>query len=117
MIEGIGDRASFAGFARARRRRCGPVGVRFVARTGAPATPEGPVRVAYAINRKVGTAVVRNRIRRRLREALAALDREDPGSLPVGDYLFTADASAARLPFAELKDAVRCATRRVSVGG
>lgn len=75
------------------------------------------MRVAYAINRKVGTAVVRNRIRRRLREALAALDREDPGSLPVGDYLFTADASAARLPFAELKDAVRCATRRVSVGG
>lgn len=37
--------------------------------------------MAFAIGRKVGGAVVRNRLRRQLRAALAARD------LPAGDYL------------------------------
>ena len=37
------------------------------------------VRVAYAIGRRVGPAVVRNRVRRRLRAAVRELDRTTPG--------------------------------------
>lgn len=76
----------------------------------------GGVRVAYAINRKVGSAVVRNRIRRRLREALTELDR-GPSPLERGDYLFSAERTAADLPFDELKAALRCVTRRAAGHG
>ena len=44
------------------------------------------VRVAYAIGRKVGPAVVRNRVRRRLREAVRELDRTTAGGLECGAY-------------------------------
>lgn len=111
MIGGIGDRSSFAGFSRSRRQRCGPVGLRYIERT-APVVGAAPVRVAYAINRRVGNAVTRNRVRRRLREALVAIERERPSSLRQGDYLFTAEAIVAELPFEELKRMVRCATER-----
>ncbi|MGE0732169.1 MAG: ribonuclease P protein component [Acidimicrobiia bacterium] len=118
MIERIGDRASFARFARARRQRCGPIGLRYVARPAEVigGVAVGGVRVAYAINRKVGSAVVRNRIRRRLREALAELDR-GPSPLERGDYLFSAERPAADLPFDELKAALRCVTRRAAGRG
>lgn len=60
--------------------------------------PAGEVgRVAYAIGRKVGGAVVRNRLRRRLRAVLADLQ---PGS---GAYLVAASPQAADVQFGELK--------------
>jgi ribonuclease P protein component len=40
--------------------------------TCCPATNPGPPRVAYAIGRRTGGAVVRNRIRRRLRHVVSA---------------------------------------------
>lgn len=50
--------------------------------------------VAFAIGRPVGSAVVRNRLRRRLRELMAArVDRLD------GLYLVGARAEAAELDF------------------
>jgi len=115
LIGRIQDRATFAGFSRGRRASCGPVRVRYVAATDGSA-PTGP-RVAYALNRKVGSAVVRNRIRRRLRAALAGMDRAEPHRLPAGAYLFSADATVTDLPFAEVERLVACAVDRVAARG
>jgi ribonuclease P protein component len=52
-----------------------------------------PPRVAYAIGRAVGGAVVRNRLRRRLRHAVAA--EMATGGLPGGWYLIGATPAAA----------------------
>jgi len=68
-------------------------------------TPES-VRVAYAIPRATGPAVVRNRLRRRLR----AVVRELP--LEPGDYLISASPGAADLPYAQLRGHVREAAGR-----
>lgn len=69
-------------------------------------------RVAFAIGRPVGNAVVRNRIRRRLRSALREL--HVAGRLPLGDYLVGGRSEAAVLPWTELVttlgDAVDAAT-------
>lgn len=56
-----------------------------------------PPRIAFAIGRASGPAVVRNRIRRRLRHLLAMAD------LPGGLYLFGARPAAARRSFHELE--------------
>ena len=53
---------------------------------------EDTARVAYAIPRRVGTAVERNRIRRRLRAVL------DQRSLTPGAYLVTAERAVLHLP-------------------
>jgi ribonuclease P protein component len=69
--------------------------------------------VAFAVGRRLGSAVVRNRVRRRLR-ALASAWARDPG-LPAGIYLFIADARAvtasADVLAADFADAVRAVTR------
>jgi ribonuclease P protein component len=72
------------------------VSVAFVADDG------GHPRVAYGIGRKVGPAVVRNSIRRRLRSAAREIDRSADG-LPAGAYLVTVRPGAARLDYAELR--------------
>jgi len=62
------------------------------------ATDDPDPAVAFAIGRRTGNAVVRNRIRRRMREIL----RES--ALPgYRAYLFGAGASAAGLDAAELR--------------
>lgn len=75
---------------------------------------EEPLRVAFAIGKKVGGAVERNRARRRLR----SLMRELSGSLPRGSYLIGMQPSAARLGYQELNTALvhalHAATRRAS---
>jgi ribonuclease P protein component len=68
-----------------------------------PGDPSIPPRVAYAIGKRVGPAVVRNRVRRRLRAAaLAHRDELRPG----GAYLFGAAPAAASAPFAEIDAAM-----------
>ena len=62
----------------------------------------GPPRVAFAIGRNVGGAVQRNRIRRRLRSALA----RGADQLPPGAYLFGADAAALTMDFDRLERCV-----------
>ena len=56
--------------------------------------------MAFALGRALGPAVVRNRVRRRLRVALAAASAE--GRLPAGLYLVGARPAAATRSFAEL---------------
>ena len=62
-----------------------------------------PPRVAYAIGRTVGPAVVRNRLRRRLRAALADEARR---GLPGGWYLMSASPAAPNLDAGALRTAV-----------
>lgn len=77
-----------------------------VARQGedlAAAVPSS--RVGYTVSRKVGNAVVRNRVRRRLREIV----RTSPDALTVGrDYVIIAFPSAANAAFATLREELTC---------
>ena len=57
------------------------------------------VAVAYAISRKVGNAVVRNRIRRRLR---ALVDGLDPQPKP-GKYLIRCGNETGKLSYGALQ--------------
>ena len=84
---------------RGRRGRSGPVTVRLVA-----APDERSTLVAFAIGRRTGSAVTRNRIRRRLRAALAELARS--GSVPAGAAVVSAGPSAATVPFPALRQAL-----------
>ncbi|MHB1924609.1 MAG: ribonuclease P protein component [Acidimicrobiales bacterium] len=91
----VSSRSSFDQLRRQGRRvRRGPLSVTFL-----PAGVDGPPRVAYAIGRRVGGAVVRNRLRRRLRAVVAELA---PGMSP-GVYLVSASAPAVALGYGELR--------------
>lgn len=83
---------------RGRRSRRGCVSVTFV--PPAPAEATDPPRAGFSVGRQVGGAVVRNRVRRRLRAALRQLQAD--GALPAGTYLLGATAEAAHAPWAQL---------------
>ena len=75
LIHRVRSRVTFARLARARPVRRGAVWIRRVE------SITGPPQVAYAIGRPVGNAVMRNRLRRRLREVVARhADQLHPGS-------------------------------------
>jgi len=68
--------------------------------------------VAYAIGRKVGSAVVRNRIRRRLR---VLVEGEAHRGLPNGWYLVGAGSSRATQPAATLRSDVAALFSQIRV--
>ena len=70
----------------------------------------GP-RFGFTITRKVGGAVVRNRIRRRLKEAIRTLS--SPSVRADHDYVVVASRAAHDYPFAELQVALREAFERL----
>jgi ribonuclease P protein component len=93
LIWRIRDRAGFERLtAEGRRVRAGVLWCTFVLDPSLQ-----PPRVAFAIGRAVGPAVVRNRIRRRLRSAL--LVTVPPG----GMYLIGASPAAAARTYDELQ--------------
>lgn len=79
------------------------------------ASAEHPkAQVGFVVSKAVGTAVVRNRVKRRLRHAM----RERIDSLPVGSLLVVrAQAAAAETTYPELvADLDRCLQRVVPSG-
>lgn len=95
----VTDRGTFAALRRdGQRARRGPLTVTWLGLSvdAAPAPP----RVAFAIGTRTGGAVVRNRIRRRLRSAMREIQGQH--GLPDGSYLLSGDARLATLPWSEL---------------
>jgi ribonuclease P protein component len=80
-----------------RRFRTGHIAV--LAHPTPDAEPGSPPRVGFTVSRKVGNSVVRNRVRRRLRE-LARL--HSPCLSPSFDYVVIAYPAAAAAEFARL---------------
>ncbi len=71
----------------------------------------GPPRVAVAAGRKLGTAVVRNRVKRRLREAARRVE------LPRGhDLVLVGRSTAADAPFDQLLADLAAAAGRAARG-
>jgi ribonuclease P protein component len=87
--------------------RSGLLRVRYLA---APAAGPGEAAVGFAIGKKAGSAVERNRIRRRLRAAVA----HTTTPLTSGFYLISADPAATRAPFEDLVAAVENAAAKVA---
>jgi ribonuclease P protein component len=75
---------------------------------------EGPARVGFTVSKKVGNAVERNRVRRRLREMvrLSAVGPIRPGF----DYVLIGRRAALALPFGRLVTDLAVALRRVHGG-
>ena len=76
--------------------RRGPLRVSFQAAAGA-------VRVHLAVPKSVGTAVVRNRVRRRVRETLQELARDGAVVLADGEYRLGVSMPLEYLSAAELR--------------
>jgi ribonuclease P protein component len=94
LIWRVDRRDIFEALRHGRRRREGPITVSWI-----PGDPAEPPRVAYTIGRRVGSAVVRNRVRRRLR----MLIREAAPMLRPGAYLIGVGPAAALLSHEELR--------------
>ncbi len=73
---------------------------------------EPGARFGFTITRKLGGAVVRNRIRRRLKAAIAGL--ANGVADPRFDYVIVARAPAHEMPFAKLCEELSAAFRRVN---
>ncbi|CDX53358.1 Ribonuclease P protein component [Mesorhizobium plurifarium] len=58
-------------------------------------------RVGYTVTKKVGNAVVRNRVRRRLREAVRVHAADDMA--PGNDYVIVGREDVLAIPFGQLK--------------
>lgn len=108
MVAPVRTREDFAALSRSRARgRSGPIWV-----VHAPCADRSAARVAYAVSKKVGGAVVRNRIRRRIRPVMDDLERTAmlvPGSYLVGvrpDVVDVAEVELRR----HLEAAVRACT-------
>ena len=78
-----------------------------------PRSDASPARLGFTVTKKVGNAVIRNRTRRRLKEAARLLLRER-GLAGVDLVVIGRDRTRAR-PFAALQDDLRRALDRAGV--
>ncbi len=83
-----------------------------------PRNDDAPVRLGFTVTKKVGNAVVRNRTKRRLREAARLLlrDQADRGSALCGvDLVLIGRDGTRSRPFPALVDDLRRALKRTGV--
>lgn len=105
----IGARAAFRELHRSSdRARHGPLSAVRVAAPG-----EMRPGVAYSIPRQVGTAVTRNRVRRRMRAVARELAGGTDPLLGAGDHLFVVRADITELTFDSLRDCMAGALRNL----
>ena len=75
----------------------------------------GPARLGFTVTKRVGNAVVRNRVRRRLKEAARLNLAEQP--LAGVDLVLIGRESTRRRAFGALRDDFRRALAKVGAGG
>lgn len=112
-IERLTRRAQFLAVAQGRATARGAVVIQALAQPEPPEAP--PVRVGFTATKRIGGAVVRNRAKRRLREAARAL--LPVHGLPGCDYVFVARAGAPTRPWERLLDDVKSALISLAAGG
>lgn len=78
-----------------------------------PAPGEPPIRLGLTASRKVGNAVVRNRARRRLREAARQILTAH--AAPGHDFVLVARAATAERPWTELLGDLTAALKRLGL--
>ncbi len=79
-----------------------------------PRSEDGAIRVGFTVSKKVGNAVERNRVRRRLREIVR---QSAPGRMRPGhDYVVVGRRAALALPFRRMIEDFDGALRRVHEG-
>jgi ribonuclease P protein component len=105
-VERLRKRADFLGAATGPRAPAAAFVLQARARTDT-----GPPRVGFTVSKKVGNAVERNRVRRRLREIVRLSDaaRFRPGN----DYVVVGRRPALNEPFARLIEDLRQALERI----
>ncbi len=112
VIGRIRTKADFAHLRRAgQTAKSGGLRIRHASPAASGAEPA--VRVAYAISRSVGNAVVRNRLRRQLRGVLERLLCQSDVLRP-GDYLVTVTPAAVGSQSTELEMHVKAAVEELS---
>jgi ribonuclease P protein component len=107
-------RADFLRVAAARRRAVRPGLILQAAPRPQPAAAAAAVGVGFTASRKVGNAVRRNRAKRRLRAAAAAII--PAYGRPGTDYVLIARAGTADRPYAALLADLAAALRRIARG-
>lgn len=113
LIWRVRGRAAFAALRRhGYRVRSGPVAVTFLADT-ASAAPAEPPKVAFAVGRRVGRAVRRNRVRRQLRSIMRELVAQPDTLVGPGTYLVATGPEVTTLSYQELRNTVQKAMAQI----
>lgn len=106
MVDRLRKRRDFLAAAKA-----GRAGVSVLGLQGRDRADGGDIRVGFTVTKKNGNAVVRNRIRRRLRAAAGAVLPE--AGRAGHDYVLIARAEALRAPFPDLVSDLGRALRKL----
>lgn len=77
-----------------------------------PAKSDDDLRIAYAIGKKAGKAVKRNRLRRQLRGIFREISTSNAELLPAGDYLV--GVAALESSYSQLKEDVKRALKQLA---
>jgi ribonuclease P protein component len=113
-VSRLKKRADFLAAAKGRRQHLGNFVLQARERDLEPEQGEA-ARVGFTVTKKVGNAIVRNRIRRRLREAVRLTD----ATLfePRCDYVLAARREALTAPFADLRGELVRALKKIHRAG